>query len=104
MGRQDNWTTPKQIKIERAGEPRASHRGPLQKRKRRKGLKARLDEVRSALQSLKRANERLLSAAKNQPVEGWWMKSCREDVVRSQARYNDIVAECKRDKIDLDLL
>jgi hypothetical protein len=48
MGNQDNWTTPKQIKIEREGEPRGTRRGKLKKGQRRKGRKARMDEVISA--------------------------------------------------------
>lgn len=48
MGNQDNWTTPKQIKIERAGEPRGTRRGPKKKGERHKGKKARLDEILSA--------------------------------------------------------
>lgn len=48
MGNQDNWTTPKQIKIERAGEPRGTKRGSLKKGERRKGKKARIDELLSA--------------------------------------------------------
>lgn len=48
MGNQDNWTTPKQLKIEREGEPRGTRRGPLKKGQRKKGRKARLDEVLAA--------------------------------------------------------
>lgn len=48
MGNSDNWTTPKQIKIEREGEPRGTKRGRLKKGERRKGVKARMDEVKSA--------------------------------------------------------
>lgn len=45
MGNQDNWTTPKQIKIEREGEPKGHKRGILKKGKRKKGRKARIDEI-----------------------------------------------------------
>jgi len=48
MGNQDNWTTPKQIKIEREGEPRGTRRGKLRKGERRKGKKARVDELLAA--------------------------------------------------------
>lgn len=54
MGNQDNWTTPKQIKIERAGEPRGTKRGKLKKGERKKGKKARIDEVLSARNSARR--------------------------------------------------
>jgi len=45
MGNSDKWATPKQIKIERAGEPRGLRRGPIKKGKRKKGKKARIDEI-----------------------------------------------------------
>lgn len=54
MGNQDNWTTPKQIKIERAGEPRGTRRGILKKGQRKKGRKARLDEVLAAKKEAER--------------------------------------------------
>lgn len=57
MGNLDRWSTPKQIKIERAGEPRPSRRGALKKGERRKGKKARLDEILSARKSCLRYAE-----------------------------------------------
>ena len=42
---EDKWHTPKHIKIERAGEPRGSRRGSRKKKDRRKGSKARMDEI-----------------------------------------------------------
>lgn len=60
MGNQDNWTTPKQIKIERAGEPRGTRRGPKRKADRRKGKKARMDEVLAAFKECQRYKKYLL--------------------------------------------
>jgi hypothetical protein len=54
MGNQDNWTTPKQIKIERAGEPRGTRRGNRKKGQRKKGRKARIDEILSAKKNAER--------------------------------------------------
>ena len=54
---EDNWNTPKQIKIEREGEPRGFHRGPLKKKYRRKGKKARMDEIISAQNRVKQYYE-----------------------------------------------
>lgn len=54
MGGFDRWHTPKQIKIERAGEPRGTKRGLLKKGQRRKGKKARVDEIISAMNDCKR--------------------------------------------------
>lgn len=54
MERYDRWSTPKQIKIEREGEPRGIKRGKLKKGERRKGKKARLDEVLSAKKDCER--------------------------------------------------
>lgn len=52
MGNLDKWTTPKQIKIEREGEPRGVRRGPLKKGERKKGVKARIDELKSSRRTL----------------------------------------------------
>lgn len=49
----DKWTTPKHIKIEREGEPRGLRRGTLKKKHRRKGKKARMDEIISAQKRVK---------------------------------------------------
>jgi hypothetical protein len=57
MGTFDKWSTPKQIKIERKGEPRPLRRGPLKKGERRKGQKARLDELLSSKKTLERYAE-----------------------------------------------
>lgn len=46
MGRQDNWSMPKQLKIARDGEPKGIKRG--KNKDRRKGQKARLDELLAA--------------------------------------------------------
>lgn len=51
---EDNWTTPKHIKIERQGEPRGTRHGSLKKKDRRKGPKARMDEIISARNEVKR--------------------------------------------------
>lgn len=45
MGNLDRWSTPKGIKIERAGNPRPLRRGFIKKSERKKGRKARLDEI-----------------------------------------------------------
>ena len=51
---EDNWTTPKHLKIERKGEPRGLRRGPTKKKNRRKGSKARMDEIIAAKNEVKR--------------------------------------------------
>lgn len=90
MGRQDNWTTPKQLKIERDGEPRASRRSSLSKRNRKKGPKARMDELVSAVRELKRAKEYLAHAEVREPADSWWNRHMRESVARAQARFDEI--------------
>lgn len=57
MGNSDKWTTPKQIKIERAGNPRTLKRGILKKGQRKKGVKARFDEILSSKKTLLRYAE-----------------------------------------------
>lgn len=54
---EDKWTTPKHLKIERKGEPRGFHRGSMKKKDRRKGPKARMDEIISAKNDVKRCYE-----------------------------------------------
>jgi len=54
---EDNWATPKHIRIEREGEPRGFRRGPMKKKDRRKGPKARMDEIISAKNQVKRYYE-----------------------------------------------
>lgn len=54
MGNLDKWTTPKQIKIEREGEPRGTRRGNRKKGERRKGRKARIDELLAAKKDAER--------------------------------------------------
>lgn len=51
---EDKWHTPKHLKIEREGEPRGLRRGPMKKKDRRKGPKARMDEIISARNQVKR--------------------------------------------------
>ncbi len=50
---EDNWTTPKHLKIERKGKPRGLRRGSTKKKDRRKGPKARMDEIISARNKVK---------------------------------------------------
>lgn len=99
MGNSDNWHTPKQLKIEREGEPRPPRRGPRKKAQRKKGVKARLDEVLSARLSLKRAKDYLARAEVHQG-ESWWLRNCRENLAREQAHYDAVVAKCVKDGID----
>lgn len=80
MGNSDNWTTPKQIKIEREGEPRGTRRGRLKKGERKKGKKARLDEILSASRTCQRYAQWILDERKRrkehpewfQPIKGLW--------------------------------
>lgn len=72
MGNQDNWTTPKQLKIEREGEPKGTKRGHLKKGARRKGRKARLDEVLSAKKDAERYRERINDDEKRRREHPEW--------------------------------
>lgn len=72
MGNQDNWTTPKQIKIEREGEPRGTRRGPLKKGQRRKGKKARIDEILSAMKDAKRYADWIVDERKRRKEHPEW--------------------------------
>lgn len=72
MGNQDNWTTPKQIKIERAGEPKGTKRGKLKKGERRKGKKARLDEILSAKNDCVRYSQHIKDDAQRRREHPQW--------------------------------
>lgn len=80
MGHQDSYHTPKQIKIERKGNPRPLRRGPLKKGERRKGVKARLDELISSKKRLEEYARWIVESQerqKKQPVtffDKWHLK------------------------------
>lgn len=111
MGNSDKWTTPKQIKIERAGEPKGIKRGILKKGQRRKGKKARLDEVLSARNTARRyydwmkREEETRKAhpewyvrtpnSKYAPWEPHWEKSYQ----REWERHSRLLNECIKDGI-----
>lgn len=85
MGNQDNWTTPKQLKIERAGEPKGTRRGPLKKGERRKGKKARLDEILSAKNDCLRYSQYVKDDAQRRMEHPEWYTPLPE---RSLRRYD----------------
>lgn len=88
MGNSDKWTTPKQIKIEREGEPRGTRRGPLRKGQRRKGIKARWDEVLSAKKTWQRYQEWLERRTdKAGFFGGGWLE---KEVKQSKAKYENL--------------
>lgn len=72
MGNQDNWTTPKQLKIEREGEPRGIKRGKLKKGQRRKGKKARMDEILAAKKECERYKLYVLDDEKRRVEHPEW--------------------------------
>ena len=72
MGNQDNWHTPKQLKIERAGEPKNIKRGKLKTGQRRKGKKARMDEVLSAKKDAERYRQYINDDAQRRMEHPEW--------------------------------
>lgn len=84
MGNFDKWTTPKQIKIERAGDPRPIRRGPMKKGDRKKGRKARTDEVLSALNTWKLYQKWYEGCLTE---EGWWKKRMKENMEKYKTKY-----------------
>lgn len=77
MGNSDRWSTPKQIKIEREGEPRGTRRGPLKKGERRKGRKARIDELLSAKRNTVRYAEYIVTERKRRAEHPEWFRPFR---------------------------
>jgi hypothetical protein len=107
MGNQDNWTTPKQIKIERAGESRGLRRGPLKKGERRKGVKARLDLLLSSKKTLLRYAEWILDDRKRREEhpewysrgEGMWERWHEEYFDKHTKNHARLLADALRDGI-----
>ncbi len=114
MGNPDNWTTPKQIKIEREGEPRGVKRGPLKKGERKKGKKARIDEVLAARNEVRRYAEWLAQEAQRRREHPEWYQDVRTIGGRrykpyepmyqkwydkAYAKYENIVANCVKDGV-----
>lgn len=88
MGNPNNWSEPKQNKIARAGEPKGVKRGVLKKGERRKGKKARLDEVLSARNSARRYFEHMESDKKRRLKHPeWYDYSERSGLVRYDPLY-----------------
>lgn len=69
-----DWTTPKQIKIEREGQPHPRNRGILKKGERRKGKKARIDEILSARQHALRYRDWIVAEWKRFKDHPEWYK------------------------------
>lgn len=88
MGNQDNWTTPKQIKIERAGEPRQTRRGALKKGERKKGKKARVDEILSALNDCQKYSQYIKDDAQRRIEHPQWYTPFEGPGVRYEPAYH----------------
>lgn len=109
MGNLDKWTTPKQIKIERKGEPRPLRRGVLKKGERRKGKKARIDEILSAKKEAIRYAEWMVNEHKRKLEHPEWYKSSNELLVynpeygkrfdRASLKLNILILAAIEDKV-----
>lgn len=110
MGNQDNWTTPKQLKIEREGEPRGTKRGKLKKGQRRKGKKARMDEVLAAKKECERYKLYVLDDEKRRiehpewyrPIESRYRRydpEYRKWFSKSQANLINVIGRAIRDEV-----
>lgn len=98
MAHKFDWGTPKHIQ-QAAETPRAPRRQRLSNKGRKKGVKARLDELESAAMSLKRANEYLANAEVRQHSDSWWVRHMRESVVSATKHYDMIRAALIKDGI-----
>jgi len=72
MGDTDKWSTPKQIKIERAGEPTGIRRGILKKGERKRGKKARIDQILSAQKDVRFYADFISKDAKSRQEHPEW--------------------------------
>lgn len=102
MGNFDNWTTPKATKIAREGDPRGTRRGVLKKGERRKGPKARLDELKSAHQRLQQQIEWTERAP--QSDDKWWNQFRESSLKAAQQRFDKIRAAMVRDGVNTGTL
>lgn len=92
MGNFDKWSTPKQVKIERRGDPRPLHRGPFKKGQRKKGKKARLDELASSKRWLELYTEWILMERQNKIDHPEWYRPSK--YVRAyKPRYEEMFDE-----------
>lgn len=98
MAHKFDWGTPKQIQ-QAAETPRAPRRKRLSNKGRRKGVKARLDELESAMMSLKRAKEYVAHAEVRQDSDSWWVRHMRESLSRAQLHYDMVRAALIKDGI-----
>lgn len=89
MGNQDNWTTPKQIKIEREGEPRGVRRGKLKKGERKKGKKARLDEILSAKKEAERYRRYIWDDSARRLEHPEWYRPIKGPYHRYEPNYQE---------------
>lgn len=114
MGNQDNWTTPKQIKIEREGEPKVYKRGVLKNGERKKGKKARIDEVLSARNEVRRSADLIAQEVKRRKEHPEWYVDVRTKggrvlkpydpmyqkwYDRAYQRYEKLVSKCIEDGV-----
>lgn len=101
MGNFDRWSTPKQIKIERAGEPRPLRRGPLKKSERKKGRKARIDEVVAEWKRYKFWQERSDAHRARGEKQGW-AQDTQKWADGHLERHRKLVEKCQKDGIEME--
>lgn len=99
MAHKFDWGTPKHIQ-QAAETPRAPRRQRLSNKGRKKGVKARLDELESAWMSLKRAKEYLAHAEVRQDSDSWWVRHMKESLVSATKHFDMIRAALVRDGIE----
>ncbi|KKN30169.1 hypothetical protein LCGC14_0836830 [marine sediment metagenome] len=84
---EDNRTTPKHIRIEREGEPKGLRRGPTKKKNRRKGPKARMDEIIAAKNEVKRVYGWIQDDKERTWATSLWGNGMRGSYVKWHAAY-----------------
>lgn len=87
MGNHDKWTTPKQLKVEREGEPRGTRRGNRKKGERRKGKKARIDEILAAKKDAERYRQYIHDDKKRRIAHPEWYRPFEKGLWRYDPEY-----------------
>lgn len=101
MGNDDKWTTPKQIKIERKGDPRPLRRGPLKKGERRKGKKARIDELLSSRKTLQQYAKWILDERQRRIDHPEWYIPRKDHLIAYDPHYEEYFDKHSRKHRDL---
>lgn len=108
MANKDKYTLPKHIKVEKDGEPRGIRRG-FKKGERKKGKKARIDEILSALRYTKQYALYIIMERQRKAERPEWYRPFKNHIVYepgyekwfddSKLKLDLLIAKAIKDKV-----